>query len=117
MLTMKQLSKVYQTHMIETHALRGIDMAVREGEFVATAKIYWYDAADSFACMEWTQRVKSALRPFTLEGKATYINYIENPFDGWQESYYGRSYPRLRRVKSKVDPGNFFGFPMGSEPY
>ena len=89
----------------------------REGEFVATAKIYWYDAADSFACMEWTQRVKSALRPFTLEGKATYINYIENPFDGWQESYYGRSYPRLRRVKSKVDPGNFFGFPMGIEPY
>ncbi|WP_397574242.1 ABC transporter ATP-binding protein [Silanimonas sp.] len=35
MLTMKQLSKVYQTHMIETHALRGIDMQVREGEFVA----------------------------------------------------------------------------------
>jgi putative ABC transport system ATP-binding protein len=32
---MKQLSKVYQTHMIETHALRGIDMQVREGEFVA----------------------------------------------------------------------------------
>ena len=35
MLSMKKLSKVYQTHMIETHALRGIDMEVREGEFVA----------------------------------------------------------------------------------
>lgn len=35
MLSMKQLSKVYQTHMIETHALRGIDIEVGEGEFVA----------------------------------------------------------------------------------
>jgi putative ABC transport system ATP-binding protein len=35
MLQMKQLSKVYRTHMIETHALRGIDVEVREGEFVA----------------------------------------------------------------------------------
>ncbi len=35
MLKMKNLSKVYRTHMIETHALRGLDIHVREGEFVA----------------------------------------------------------------------------------
>ncbi|TZF90348.1 ABC transporter ATP-binding protein [Cognatilysobacter lacus] len=35
MLRMSQLSKVYRTHMIETHALRGLDIHVREGEFVA----------------------------------------------------------------------------------
>ena len=35
MLKMNQLSKVYRTQMIETHALRGFDMTVREGEFVA----------------------------------------------------------------------------------
>ncbi|HZH42674.1 MAG TPA: ABC transporter ATP-binding protein [Lysobacter sp.] len=35
MLRMKQLSKVYRTHMIETHALRGFDIHVKEGEFVA----------------------------------------------------------------------------------
>jgi len=35
MLKMIQLSKVYRTHMIETHALRGLDIHVREGEFVA----------------------------------------------------------------------------------
>ena len=35
MLSMKNLSMVYQTHMIETHALRGIDIDVHEGEFVA----------------------------------------------------------------------------------
>ncbi len=35
MLKMTSLSKVYRTEMIETHALRGFDIHVREGEFVA----------------------------------------------------------------------------------
>ncbi|GGA87864.1 ABC transporter ATP-binding protein [Arenimonas soli] len=35
MLRMNNLSKVYRTHMIETHALRGFDIHVKEGEFVA----------------------------------------------------------------------------------
>jgi putative ABC transport system ATP-binding protein len=34
MLKMTNLSKVYRTHMIETHALRGFEIHVREGEFV-----------------------------------------------------------------------------------
>jgi putative ABC transport system ATP-binding protein len=34
MLHMKDLTKVYRTHMIETHALRGFDIDVEEGEFV-----------------------------------------------------------------------------------
>ncbi len=35
MLKMTRLEKVYRTHLIETHALRRIDIHVREGEFVA----------------------------------------------------------------------------------
>ena len=35
MLVMKKLSKVYRTENVETHALRGFDIHVREGEFVA----------------------------------------------------------------------------------
>ena len=35
MLRMTNLSKVYRTHMIETHALRGFDIHVKPGEFVA----------------------------------------------------------------------------------
>ena len=34
MLRMSNLSKVYRTHMIETHALRGFDIHVQQGEFV-----------------------------------------------------------------------------------
>jgi putative ABC transport system ATP-binding protein len=35
MLKMTHLSKVYRTHLIETHALRDFSIVVREGEFVA----------------------------------------------------------------------------------
>ncbi len=35
MLLMRQVSKIYRTSMVETHALRSLDLHVREGEFVA----------------------------------------------------------------------------------
>jgi putative ABC transport system ATP-binding protein len=35
MLEMRQVSKVYRTAMVETHALRSLDLHVRDGEFVA----------------------------------------------------------------------------------
>lgn len=34
MLRMQNLNKVYRTHLIETHALRGFEIHVKEGEFV-----------------------------------------------------------------------------------
>ena len=34
MLRMQNLNKVYRTHMIETHALRGFEIHVKQGEFV-----------------------------------------------------------------------------------
>ncbi|HTE56676.1 MAG TPA: ABC transporter ATP-binding protein [Kofleriaceae bacterium] len=35
MLQMQEVSKVYRTEMVETHALRGFNLNVREGEFLA----------------------------------------------------------------------------------
>lgn len=35
MLDMRQVTKVYRTELVETHALRSLDLRVREGEFVA----------------------------------------------------------------------------------
>ena len=35
MLEMHQVSKIYRTAMVETHALRSLDLHVRDGEFVA----------------------------------------------------------------------------------
>ena len=35
MLDMRQVTKVYRTELVETHALRSLDLHVGEGEFVA----------------------------------------------------------------------------------
>jgi len=35
MLTMNNISKVYQTDMVQTHALRDFNLQVEEGEFIA----------------------------------------------------------------------------------
>ena len=35
MLKMQAVSKVYRTELVETHALRALDLHVKEGEFVA----------------------------------------------------------------------------------
>ena len=35
MLHMKDVSKVYRTEMVETHALRDLTLEVKDGEFVA----------------------------------------------------------------------------------
>ena len=35
MLHMQGVSKIYRTELVETHALRALDLHVREGEFVA----------------------------------------------------------------------------------
>ena len=35
MLDMHQIAKVYRTELVETHALRALDLRVNEGEFVA----------------------------------------------------------------------------------
>ena len=35
MLEMRQIAKVYRTELVETHALRSLDLHVRDGEFVA----------------------------------------------------------------------------------
>ena len=39
MLRMQNLSKVYRTHMIETHALRGFEIHVKTGEFVTVTNL------------------------------------------------------------------------------
>ncbi len=35
MLNMQNISKIYRTELVETHALRALDLVVKEGEFVA----------------------------------------------------------------------------------
>ncbi|HEY6478671.1 MAG TPA: FAD-binding protein [Streptosporangiaceae bacterium] len=41
-------------------------------------------------------------------GAGSYVNEADYFEPGWQQSFWGRNYPRLRRIKQKYDPANIF---------
>lgn len=54
--------------------------------------------------------------PHAIDGKASYLNYIDGLVPNWREAYYGENYPRLQRVKTRWDPINFFWNWQSIEP-
>ena len=42
-----------------------------------------------------------------------YINYIDFNTDNYEKDYFGNNLKKLKRVKDKYDPDNFFKRPFG----
>ena len=84
----------------------------REGEYVANIKLSWSHPSQSSHMIDFEQRCKSELAPFTLQHNAAYLNYIDDTQVKWQEAYYGGNYDRLTKIKKKWDPNNFWWFPQ-----
>ena len=67
----------------------------------------WTDPAESATNTRWTRELWSAIQPFSSEG--VYVNYLgADEADRVPEAYGAATYQRLRRIKERYDPGNFF---------
>lgn len=67
----------------------------------------WTDPAESTTQVRWTREFWSAMQPFSSE--AVYVNYLDtDDADRVPAAYGAATYQRLRLVKEKYDPGNFF---------
>ena len=67
----------------------------------------WTDPAQSDANIRWTRELWSAMQPHATE--AVYVNYLDTDDAGRvQEAYDAATYERLRRIKERYDPENFF---------
>ena len=62
----------------------------------------------------WLRALTDAMAPYS-NGQA-YQNYIDPGLDGWLEAYYGANLPRLREIKLRFDPENFFSFAQSIPP-
>ena len=67
----------------------------------------WNDARDTEACTAWCRDTYKALKPFL--GTTRYMNYLDrDEADDASALVYGPNYARLRELKTKYDPENFF---------
>jgi hypothetical protein len=67
----------------------------------------WSDPRDTDACTAWCRDTYKALQPFL--GTTRYVNYLgdDEPGDP-AATVYGPNLARLRELKTKYDPDNFF---------
>ena len=66
----------------------------------------WVRDDETEANLRWTDEFVAALEPY-LSGEV-YQNYADEELDDWPAAYYGANYPRLRQVKQRYDPTDFF---------
>jgi FAD/FMN-containing dehydrogenase len=67
----------------------------------------WRDPAATAANIGWAREAYGRMQPFVAAGR--YVNYLDHDEAGDPvAAAYGPNYPRLRELKTKYDPGNFF---------
>ena len=75
----------------------------------------WGDAAKTSDYIGWARETYQLMRPFAAAGR--YVNYLDDDETGDPVSAaYGPNYARLRALKTKYDPRNFFRMNQNIRP-
>ena len=66
----------------------------------------WADPADDEAAIAWTRKLYEAMTPFSMGG--VYSNYMDSDEDGRAVAAFADNLERLKVIKARYDPDNFF---------
>ena len=84
------------------HRLRDADHRLQRRHRLAVGR-----PADTDRSVAWCREMYAALQPYL--GSMRYVNYLDDDEPGDPAAVaYGPNYPRLRELKKKYDPENFF---------
>jgi FAD/FMN-containing dehydrogenase len=89
----------------------------RNNLFVAQYQARWRSNSPQevvAANLDWADGLYAAVKPY--RSGFAYQNYIDANLEDWEHAYYGANLARLREVKSKYDPDNFFRFAQSITP-
>ena len=112
------MSEIYLEHM---HGV-AVRVGVGETAFPLRSQGYnflvlaqWMDPAEDEACIAWARETYAAMQSFV--GLGRYVNYLDDdePEDA-MAAVYGPNYRRLREIKTKYDPENFFHMNQNIRP-
>jgi hypothetical protein len=91
--------------------------ALRSEGYNAAVITEWLDPALTERCIGWARRAYGSLLPFA--GRQRYINYLDEDdttAGGSLAAVYGPNLPRLREIKKRYDPDNFFRMNLNIPP-
>lgn len=76
----------------------------------------WTDPAITDRCVAWARDSYAAMSPFMASGR--YVNYLDASDEAGDAvaAAYGPNYKRLRELKTKYDPHNFFHMNQNIQP-
>jgi FAD/FMN-containing dehydrogenase len=88
---------------------------LRSTGFNFLAASQWMSPADNEQCIAWARETYAAMQPFVGVGR--YVNYLDHDESGDPvAAAYGSNYRRLRELKAKYDPSNFFHMNQNIKP-
>ncbi len=69
------------------------------------------DAPKLAANMAWINQFHAEMEQYTSAN--SYVNFIDRNQENYLNAYYGSNLDKLKAVKKKIDPSNFFNYPQG----
>ena len=78
----------------------------RDAKFVLNVHGRWDEAAQDKTCIAWARAFFEASKPYASAG--AYVNFMTGDESDRVAAAYGENYSRLKEIKKKYDPENFF---------
>ncbi len=112
------MSEIYLEHIHGAAARVGVGetaFPLRSPGYNFLVLAQWMDPADDEQCIAWARETYAAMQPFV--GLGRYVNYLDDDEPGDPAAAaYGPNYRRLREIKAKYDPENFFHMNQNIRP-
>lgn len=113
------MAQAQEFDRMEFNALQGAvsQVPISGTAFYARQALFWIQFLTSWssftqeaARMEWINTFYDQLRP--LISPYCYVNCVDGELKDYLNDYYGSNLAKLKEVKKKYDPTNFFNFPQ-----
>jgi hypothetical protein len=88
--------------------------AQREPDYCIGFMPQWTDAKQDDQHIAWARKASDAIQPFATGGYL--LNYLADGEQDAVKAAFGKNYERLRELKRKFDPSNFFSVNQNIQP-
>ncbi|KAF8417512.1 hypothetical protein EV426DRAFT_622940 [Tirmania nivea] len=78
----------------------------RQGDFCVYILVRWHEKWLVKEMGTFFDECKDKLKQYSIEGKASYVNFPDRCLSNWSEAYYGENLQELKLIHQRWDPNN-----------